>query len=93
MRIAISGTHFSGKSTLVSSLLKQLPSYVSVGEPYHLLEEEGYGFSDPPSVEDFEQQLNRYRRLGTYDGICHSATRFDCFCSNRRPKPHSCTHA
>lgn len=59
MRIAISGTHFSGKSTLISSLLKQLPGYSSVEEPYHLLEEDGYEFSNPPSLEDFEQQFNR----------------------------------
>ncbi len=30
-----------------------------VDEPYRLLEEEGYAFSDPPSIEDFERQLER----------------------------------
>ena len=59
MRIAISGAHFSGKSTLIASLLKQLPGYTSVDEPYYLLEEEGYEFSNPPALEDFEQQLKR----------------------------------
>ena len=59
MRIAVSGTHFSGKSTLVASLLKQLPKYTLVDEPYLLLEEEGYEFSNPPTLEDFEQQLER----------------------------------
>ena len=59
MRIAISGAHFSGKSTLIAALLKQLPNYTSVDEPYFLLEEEGYEFSNPPSLEDFEQQLKR----------------------------------
>ena len=57
MRIAISGTHFSGKSTLIATLLKQFPNFTSVEEPYILLEEQGYKFSNPPSVEDFEQQL------------------------------------
>ncbi|MDP1608079.1 MAG: ATP-binding protein [Chlamydiales bacterium] len=57
MRIAISGTHFSGKSTLIATLLKQFPNFTSVEEPYILLEEQGYEFSNPPSVEDFEQQL------------------------------------
>ena len=57
MRIAISGTHFSGKSTLIAALLKQFPNFASVEEPYVLLEEQGYEFSNPPSVEDFEQQL------------------------------------
>ena len=59
MRIAISGTHFSGKSTLIASLLEQLPDYTAVDEPYFLLEEDGYEFSNPPSLEDFEQQLKR----------------------------------
>jgi len=56
MRIAISGTHFSGKSTLIAALLKQLPNFTSVDEPYILLEEQGYVFSNPPSLEDFEEQ-------------------------------------
>ncbi len=59
MRIAISGAHFTGKSTLIASLLEQLPGYISVDEPYFLLEEDGYEFSNPPSLEDFEQQLKR----------------------------------
>ena len=59
MRIAISGAHFSGKSTLIASLLEQLPDYISIDEPYLLLEEEGYEFWDPPSLEDFEQQFKR----------------------------------
>lgn len=42
MRIAVSGTHFSGKSTLIASLLKQLPQYAAVEEPYILLEEQRY---------------------------------------------------
>jgi predicted ATPase len=57
MRVAVSGAHFSGKSTLIASLLKQLPNYVSVDEPYFLLEEDGYEFSNPPTLEDFEAQL------------------------------------
>jgi hypothetical protein len=57
MRIAISGAHFSGKSTLIATLLKQFPNFTSVEEPYVLLEEQGYEFSHPPSVEDFEQQF------------------------------------
>ena len=36
-----------------------MPQYDLVEEPYHLLEGEGYGFSDPPSVEDFQHQLRR----------------------------------
>lgn len=59
MRIAVSGTHFSGKSTLVEELSVALPGYSTVEEPSYLLEEEGYEFADPPSVEDFELQLAR----------------------------------
>jgi len=60
MRIAISGSHRTGKSTLLAELAALLPTYTSVEEPYHLLEEEGYEFSFPPSVEDFEAQLERW---------------------------------
>jgi predicted ATPase len=59
MRIAISGTHFSGKSTLVEALSEALPQYTIVEEPYHLLQEEGYEFAELPSIEDFELQLER----------------------------------
>jgi len=59
MRIAISGTHFSGKSTLVEALSEALPQYLSVEEPYNLLQEEGYEFAELPTIEDFELQLER----------------------------------
>jgi hypothetical protein len=59
MRIAISGTHFSGKSSLVQALSEALPQYATVEEPYNLLLEEGYEFAEFPSIEDFELQLER----------------------------------
>jgi hypothetical protein len=59
MRIAISGTHFSGKSSLVQAVSEALPEYATVEEPYHLLLEEGYEFGEMPSMEDFELQLER----------------------------------
>jgi thymidylate kinase len=59
MRIAISGTHFSGKSSLVQALSEALPQYTTIEEPYHLLQEEGYEFAELPSIEDFELQLER----------------------------------
>lgn len=58
MRIAISGTHFVGKTTLIAALLKQLPNYTFIEEPYRSLEAQGYEFSDPPNIDDFEHQLN-----------------------------------
>ncbi len=36
---------------------KQLPGYTALAEPYRLLEEEGVAFSDPPTLEDFEEQF------------------------------------
>jgi predicted ATPase len=59
MRIAISGSHRTGKTTLLSLLSELLPSYATVDEPYHAMEEEGHEFSHPPSIEDFEAQLER----------------------------------
>jgi predicted ATPase len=56
MRIAVSGTHRVGKSTLIEALAERL-AYPVIDEPYALLEEEGHEFSDPPTVEDFEVQL------------------------------------
>lgn len=57
MRIAISGTHRSGKSTLIDELSSVLPDHVRVDEPYLRMEEDGHEFSHPPSLEDFEAQL------------------------------------
>jgi hypothetical protein len=59
MRIAVSGSHRVGKSTLIELLAERLPHCELVDEPYLLLEEEGYEHSDPPSLEDFEAQLER----------------------------------
>ena len=59
MRIAVSGSHRTGKSTLVAELAELMPSYASVDEPYRLMEEDGHEFSHPPSIEDFEAQLER----------------------------------
>lgn len=59
MRIAISGSHRVGKTTLAEALANVLPRYVLVPEPYYLLEEDGYEFAEIPSIEDFELQLAR----------------------------------
>jgi predicted ATPase len=59
MRVAVSGTHRSGKSTLIEELARLLPAYSVVDEPYHLMVEEGHELSHPPSLEDFEAQLER----------------------------------
>jgi hypothetical protein len=59
MRIAFSGSHRVGKTTLVERVADVLPGYTSVDEPYYLLEADGYEFADPPSLDDFEAQLQR----------------------------------
>jgi predicted ATPase len=59
VRIAISGSHRVGKSTLVEALAEALAGYGTVEEPYHQLAEEGHELAASPSVEDFELQLRR----------------------------------
>ena len=59
MRIAFSGSHRVGKSTLVEQVADALPDHETVDEPYHLLEEDGYEVAESPSIEDFEAQLER----------------------------------
>lgn len=58
LRLAVSGAHRTGKSTLVEDLDRSLPGYEVIEEPYVLLEETGHVFRHPPSLEDFELQLN-----------------------------------
>ena len=59
MRIAVSGAHRTGKTTLIEELSRVLPTCGVVDEPYYLLEEEGYEFAEMPSLDDFELQLER----------------------------------
>ena len=57
MRIGISGTHGTGKTTLAGALCARLPGHVTADEPYCLLEEEGYEFGFPPSLDDYRALL------------------------------------
>jgi len=59
VKIAISGAHGTGKTTLVQELVRARPDWVAVEEPYYLLEAEGHAFSEMPTIEDFEHQLER----------------------------------
>jgi hypothetical protein len=59
MRIAVSGTHRVGKTTLAEALVDALPGYRLVPEPYYLLEDEGHAFGETPVLEDYEAQLER----------------------------------
>ena len=58
MRIAVSGTHGVGKSTLIDEFLRRHPEFVHEPEPYTVMVEDlGEEFSAEPSVEDFRRQL------------------------------------
>lgn len=59
VRIAFSGSHRVGKSTLVEHIAIALPAYTVVDEPYYLLEEDGHEMSEPPTLKDFVAQLER----------------------------------
>jgi len=59
MRIAVCGTHRTGKTTLVQDLVDRLPGLTTVDEPYVLLEDEGHAFATIPDLDDFERQLAR----------------------------------
>ena len=59
MRIAISGTHRVGKTSLAEALASGLPGYELVPEPYHALEDDGHEFGEMPSLDDFILQLER----------------------------------
>ena len=58
MRIAVSGTHGVGKSTLIDEFLRTHPEFVHEPEPYTVMVEDlGEEFAAEPCVEDFRRQL------------------------------------
>src|SRR5258708_7194282 len=74
MRIAISGTHCCGKTTLIDALLLKHPEYISEPEAYEALQAlHGETFAAEPSVEDFyrqlEYQINRLKQYGIGDRV------------------------
>lgn len=68
MRIAVSGTHASGKSTLIGELAAHLPEFSIIDEPYHTLQADGHVFGHEPVPEDFELQLQRSLELADSGG-------------------------
>ena len=68
MRIAISGTHCCGKSTLIEEFLITHPEYTHEPEAYETLQDElGESFAAEPSAEDFRRQLEHcVNRLEQY---------------------------
>lgn len=59
MKIAVSGSHGVGKSTLLAELRQTLPQFTFVDEAYLHLLAEGHDFAATPSVDDIEAQLER----------------------------------
>lgn len=58
MRIAFTGSHRVGKTTLADEIAESLPDHEFIIEPYLQLEEEGYLFSEIPTLEDYIEQFN-----------------------------------
>lgn len=69
MRIAFTGTHQVGKTTLAEAIADRLPGYELIREPYLELEEAGYVFSAIPELEEyiaqFEFALKQLETCGT----------------------------
>ncbi|MBZ9938765.1 ATP-binding protein, partial [Mesorhizobium sp. BR1-1-16] len=63
MRIAVTGTHGSGKTTLIEDFVAAHPAYEAVAEPYWRLAERGALFAAKPTTADFEAQLAESCRL------------------------------
>jgi predicted ATPase len=59
MRIAVTGTHGTGKTTLIEDFAALKPEYHPVPEPYFELLQKGHCFSDPPMIDDFSSQLDQ----------------------------------
>lgn len=57
MKIAITGAHRVGKTTLAEKLHEYLTNYELRPEPYYELEELGHVFSEIPDFDDFIEQL------------------------------------
>jgi GTPase SAR1 family protein len=57
MKVAITGTHEVGKTTLAEKLYENLPGYEYYLEPYFELEESGYLFPEIPTADDYLAQL------------------------------------
>ncbi|MEY8758948.1 AAA family ATPase [Chryseobacterium tongliaoense] len=58
MQIAFTGAHRVGKTTLTEEIAESLPDYELINEPYLQLEEEGYLFSEIPTLNDYIEQFN-----------------------------------
>ncbi len=67
MKIAFTGAHRVGKTSLAEKLLESLHDYLLVYEPYIELEERGALFSETPKLEDFSAQLEHAIETSSID--------------------------
>src|SRR5437867_7359377 len=82
MRLAISGTHCSGKSSLVDAFLAAHPDYTQEPEPYEVLHElYGETFAAEPSAQEFFRQLEynvtQLQQYGAGDQVVFERSPFD----------------
>jgi predicted ATPase len=75
MRIAICGSHATGKSTLLHELTRTRPELTLIEEPYFRLVDAGHVFNHPPSIEDFEQLFDD--AIATFDVSHAHSVAFD----------------
>jgi AAA domain len=68
MRVAVSGTHGIGKSTLIDAFVRRHDDYVAEPEAYEALQDVyGEAFAAEPSAEEFFRQLEYHvERLREY---------------------------
>jgi len=78
MRIAVSGTHCSGKSTLIEAFLSVHLDYTHEPEAYDALQE---NFGAEPSADDFfrqlEYQIERLKQYRLADRVIFERSPFD----------------
>lgn len=63
MRIAVTGTHGVGKTTLIEDFIAFHHDYQSVPEPYWLLAQQGLPFTNGATTADLEDQLGESCKL------------------------------
>jgi hypothetical protein len=59
MRIAVSGTHFIGKSTFIKDFVKTYSHYKCEGEAYHKL-------GHPKIIEIWGDRVTRIKKMESY---------------------------
>jgi predicted ATPase len=59
MRIAVSGSHGTGKSTLITELAAVLPGMIAIDEAYDVMLSDGAAFGERLRVDDFDALCER----------------------------------